>query len=390
MTGFCSPFAGGRPASRADAAQLSCTARLATRPFAVGDACPRSAHGFAAAPRAVFLPAKQQHIAARRVPAAFRSAAQRFHVATQRLVERAVQQCGDASDGTLAVTPMRMGLTDLLRSVPIGLYLEQPRSFLHGLDPRVKLLWLMSFVLCLIRASPWWHIYLVPFVAFLMISALPARVWRSQLLWTLFLGLGIFSFTAFTPDALPATPPELLAKQPWLGNSYKYGIISMTGRSLDLGIRSGVLPFILLTTANMFLLTTAPEEMVAAFEWALKPLARFGFPVEEVCLTLTLAIRFNHLVLEEIQNLAKAVLTRGINWKKMGLFQSLKVWPTVGERLLRNLLGRAEPIAASMCVRGFTSPEEHKLKWHEFHFGTQDRIALAALAALWACRFIVQ
>ena len=37
----------------------------------------------------------------------------------------------------------------------------------------------------------------------------------------------------------------------------------------------------------------------------------------------------------------------------------------VVERLLENLLLRAEQIAAAMDVRGFTSPNEHQVRWHQ-------------------------
>jgi energy-coupling factor transport system permease protein len=42
---------------------------------------------------------------------------------------------------------------DLLRSLPLGLYLEQPITWLHRLDPRIKLAWLLSFLLAIIWSS---------------------------------------------------------------------------------------------------------------------------------------------------------------------------------------------------------------------------------------------
>ena len=42
---------------------------------------------------------------------------------------------------------------DLLRSLPIGLYLEQPTTWLHRLDPRVKMAWLTSILVTPILAN---------------------------------------------------------------------------------------------------------------------------------------------------------------------------------------------------------------------------------------------
>ncbi|MCY7391087.1 MAG: CbiQ family ECF transporter T component, partial [Leptolyngbyaceae cyanobacterium CAN_BIN12] len=47
---------------------------------------------------------------------------------------------------------------DLLRSLPLGLFLEQPTTWLHRLDPRIKLAWLLTFLLAPVLATPFWRI----------------------------------------------------------------------------------------------------------------------------------------------------------------------------------------------------------------------------------------
>jgi Cobalt transport protein len=69
---------------------------------------------------------------------------------------------------------------DLLRSLPIGLYLEQPVTWLHRLDSRVKLAWLMTFLIAPILANPVWRLMLVAMLngaaaAILPFSILPQR-----------------------------------------------------------------------------------------------------------------------------------------------------------------------------------------------------------------------
>lgn len=77
--------------------------------------------------------------------------------------------------------------------------------------------------------------------------------------------------------------------------------------------------FTLIYGTTLYLLTTAPEEITVAIEVLLQPLKRWRIPITEVTLTLTLALRFMPLVLEEIQNLIRAIRTRAINWKKLGV-----------------------------------------------------------------------
>ncbi|MBD0266974.1 MAG: energy-coupling factor transporter transmembrane protein EcfT [Cyanobacteria bacterium Co-bin8] len=298
---------------------------------------------------------------------------------------------------------------DLLRSLPLGLYLEQPVTWLHRLDPRVKMAWLMSILVTPILASPEWRFFLVVLLLVLTLSArVPLRVWRQQMGWLLLLSGLVLLLTMVMPDGLvvaqqprlpsPAEisqltePFETLPPLPQ-PTGYQYVIydrwpITITQRSLELGIRISTLLFTLIYGTNLFLLTTAPEEITAALEDVMAPLRWFKLPVTEIALTVTLALRFIPLVLEEVQNLVRSVQTRAINWKKLGFRGSAQVWLQVVERLLENLLMRAEQIAAAMAVRGFTSPDEHKVEWHRFVLRAWDWFALGLLAVFWWARLV--
>lgn len=277
---------------------------------------------------------------------------------------------------------------DLLRSLPIGLYLEQPQTWLHTLDPRIKLAWLMGFLLSPILANPWWRIALVfALILLTFIARIPLRVWRQQMVWLLFLSVFVFVLTCLFDDGLTIDhQPRLPAisqnfPQP---TNYQYVLIdqawlTVTRRSLELGIRVSTLIFTLIYSTNLYLLTTAPEEITAGLETLMKPLKRLGIPVTEIILTLTLSLRFIPLVLEEIQNLIRSVSTRAINWKKLGLRRSFGLWLMLAEKLLENLLLRAEQIAVAMEVRGFTSPNEHQVQWHRLTLRGRDWVAVGGI-----------
>lgn len=321
---------------------------------------------------------------------------------------------------------------DLLRSLPLGLYLEQPVTWLHHLDSRVKFIWLMSFLLAPLLANPFWRLSLVGLLILLtLLAMIPLRVWRQQMGWLLTLSIFVFIVSAIAPDGLsvqsqrrlpadelafaeqpatlPANAPEF---RPWFFGSgqkaspatsptpsqtlnslpqptdYDYvvrsaGPVTVTRRSLNLAVRVSTLLFTLIYSTNLFLLTTAPEEITAGLESLMRPLRRLNWPVTEITLTLTLSLRFIPLVLEEVQNLVRSVRTRAINWKKLGIRKSLQVWLMVSERLIANLLLRAEQIASAMTVRGFTSPNEHRVQWHQLRLRWGDWVALGSLLLFW-------
>jgi energy-coupling factor transport system permease protein len=164
------------------------------------------------------------------------------------------------------------------------------------------------------------------------------------------------------------------------------GPLTVTQRSLELGIRLSTLLFTLIYGTNLFLLTTAAEEVTVALEVLMRPLRSLNVPVTEIALTVTLALRFIPLVLEETQNLIRSVQTRAINWKKLGFRGSAQVWLAVIERLLKNLLLRAEQTAAAMQVRGFTTPNTHRVTWSELRLRSPDVMALVLLGVFWYAR----
>lgn len=284
---------------------------------------------------------------------------------------------------------------DLLRSLPLGLYLEQPVTWLHHLDSRVKLLWLTSFLAAPLLANPYWRVALVVLLILLTLSAaIPLRVWRQQMGWLLMLSFFVFLVTAIAPDGFaidtqPRLPPSTLnLPQP---TDYNYvvwaaGPVTVTRRSLDLAVRVSTLLFTVIYSSTLYLLTTAPEEITAGLESLMRPLRRLNVPVTEITLTLTLSLRFIPLVLEEVQNLVRSIRTRAINWKKLGIRKSLQVWLMVSERLLENLLLRAEQIASAMTVRGFTSPNEHRVQWHQLRLRWFDWLAMVSLLVFWGLR----
>ena len=291
---------------------------------------------------------------------------------------------------------------DLLRSLPIGLYLEQPVTWLHKLDARVKLIWLMSFLLAPLLANPYWRLALVALLIILTIcAAIPLRVWKQQMGWLIFLCILVFFITMIAPDGLvvnyqPRLPDSEILTQV---SDYQYVLfkesilfdrvkIIITRRSLDLAIRISTLLFTLVYSSNLYLLTTAPEEITAGLENIIRPIQKFKIPITEILLTLTLSLRFIPLVLEEIQNLTRSIRTRAINWKKLGVRKSFNLWLLVSERLLENLLRRAQQISLAMEVRGFTSPNKHRVQWHQFNLFWGDGLAIGILIFFWWLRIM--
>jgi len=308
---------------------------------------------------------------------------------------------------------------DWLRQLPIGQYVDPGeggrRSWLRQLDPRLKLLWTLAFLLTPILAGPFWRLGLVALLLLISLaSGLPLRLWlRGVILWLLVaLLVGLLSCVLPVGGAPPATlqrPPtelrlqparlpggapversglawELLRWGPARFGPLQLGPIVVTRRSAELGLNSATLLFTLIHSANLLLLTTSPEQLVWAIDWWLIPLGRLGLPAERLGFILLLSLRFLPLVQEELQNLLRSLATRAVHLKALGWRGGLALLLALGERLLANVLLRSEQGAEALLARGGRWLPPQELREESSGLGAVSWIALAALVLLLGLR----
>jgi energy-coupling factor transport system permease protein len=92
----------------------------------------------------------------------------------------------------------------------------------------------------------------------------------------------------------------------------------------------------------------------------MSPLAWLGMPVDRISFQLLLSLRFLPLVQEEFQNLLRALASRAVNIRRLGFKATLALVISVAERLLANILLRAEQGADALVARGgFWLPPDH-------------------------------
>ena len=89
---------------------------------------------------------------------------------------------------------------DWLHKVPIGQYVAGDSGWIRRLDPRLKLTWVLMFLLTPLLSGPTWRVGLVVGLSILtFFSSLPLRIWgRSFCLVLLLAGL-VGSFAMFLP-----------------------------------------------------------------------------------------------------------------------------------------------------------------------------------------------
>ncbi|KAL6193880.1 hypothetical protein ACLB2K_034964 [Fragaria x ananassa] len=249
---------------------------------------------------------------------------------------------------------------------PIGQYVSEPVTFLHSLDPRIKLVWLLALVVLPARSHIILRFGLVFYLAILSIWVLPRHAWMDQLgrvsliSGLLFIMLGLGADGAPPLVQLRTPPPAItgLSNLPasLAGYSYlifKLGPIQFTQKGLSVASTAACLTFTVFQSASLCLTTTTPEELAFALRWFMLPLANLGVPVAEIILTLMLSLRFISLVFDEVRNVALGIVSRRVDWQQLTMVETIDVFFAYFRRIFKNIFSHAEQISQAMIARGF-------------------------------------
>ena len=191
-----------------------------------------------------------------------------------------------------------------------------------------------------------------------------------QLVGVLKLCLVVGFFTLLAADSVTVPYQDRLPAEPHLlalplfedTTSYKYtlanlGLIKITMRSVNLATAACALQFATIQTTIICLTTTSPESLTKAYtQFFLLPLKWLRLcNVSELSLSVLLSFRFLGLIFEELQNVAKGMLARNIDWKGMVMASKIDIGTTLITKAVNNLLSTSTQIARSMMSRGYSA-----------------------------------
>ncbi|QCD77069.1 protein ABCI12, chloroplastic [Vigna unguiculata] len=280
---------------------------------------------------------------------------------------------------------------------PIGQFVPYPTTFLHSVDPRVKLVWLLALVVLPARSHIIMRFGLVIYLTLLSMWVLPRNAWTDQLGRVYFLSGLLFITLGLGSDGVPAlvqlrTPPPAMMGLPHLpvsltGYAYtitKLGPLTFTRKGLSVASTVACLTFTVFQSASLCLTTTTPEQLAFALRWFMLPLRYIGVSVSEIVLTLLLSLRFISLVFDEVRNIALGIVSRRINWKQLTVMETIDIFFNYFRRIFKNIFSHAEQISQAMIVRGFKGDSgSHKIYFlSESSFGMVDAICLLFLTVV--------
>lgn len=262
----------------------------------------------------------------------------------------------------------------MLRDITIGQY-YQTESVVHKLDPRVKLVGTIAYIISLfLYDNIWGYICAGLFLAVIIkISKVPFKFMVKGMKAIIFLLMITVVFNLFL------TPGEVLVTL-WKLQITKEGV-KVAG---FLAIRL----IFLIMGSSVMTLTTTPNNLTDGMESLLNPLKVIKLPVHEIAMMMSIALRFIPILLEETDKIMKAQIARGADFESGNIFKKAKAMVPLLVPLFISAFRRANDLAMAMearCYRG----GDGRTKMKPLIYKKRDYISFAILLAYLAGSILI-
>ena len=229
----------------------------------------------------------------------------------------------------------------MLRDITLGQY-YQTESVIHRLDPRVKLVGTICYIVSLFLVNNIWGYLLAAFFLALMIklSNVPFKYMVKGMKAVLFLLLLTVIFNLFL------TPGEAL---------FSLWKLTVTKEGIRLAVFMAIRLSLLIIGASVMTLTTTPNNLTDGMEKLMKPLRKLRVPVHEIAMMMSIALRFIPILLEETDKIMKAQIARGADFESGNIIKKAKALVPLLVPLFISAFRRANDLAMAMearCYRG--------------------------------------
>ena len=231
----------------------------------------------------------------------------------------------------------------MIREMTLGQYYKAD-SILHKLDPRVKLLGTLLFVITLFFPKSLLSLGIA--TAFLILIVKLSKVPVSMMirgvkpLFIIICFSAIINMISVSGDMLVKIGPITIAKQGlWMA-------FYLVVRLVYLVIGSSVMTF-----------TTTPNQLTDGLEKGFHFLKKVHVPVHEIAMMMSIALRFIPILTEELDKIMKAQMARGADFESGNLIHKVKNMVPLLVPLFVSAFRRADDLAMAMEARCYNGGE---------------------------------
>lgn len=216
-------------------------------------------------------------------------------------------------------------------------------SIIHKLDARVKIIILFLFLIFIFISKTFiGNLFSLAFLlSIIIISKIPFKIVLKSLKPLLF----IILFTFFINMLFMPSGNEI----------FKFGFIKITNGGIIYSLKITLRLLILIVASSMLTFTTEILEFADGIEYLLIPLKKIKFPSHEISMMITIALRFIPTIIEELEKIKKAQMSRGIDFENGNIIKRAKSFIPILIPLFVSAFKRADELAVAMesrCYRG--------------------------------------
>lgn len=254
----------------------------------------------------------------------------------------------------------------MLRDITIGQYFPIS-SPMHRLDPRVKLVLTVLYIVALFLPKTWLGLALA--VVLLAVAYALARIPLSMVLKSVRPILLLVTITAALNLFYNKDGTVL----------FQWWILTVT----DVGLAKTVFIIVrilcLIVGSSLLTYTTTPTALTDAIERLLSPLKIVRLNVHELAMMMTIALRFIPTLIEETDKIMSAQKARGADMESGGLIRRIRALLPVLIPLFASSFRRAYELALAMecrCYRG----GEGRTRMKQLRLALRDGVSLGVMA----------
>ncbi len=255
-----------------------------------------------------------------------------------------------------------------MREVSFGQYYPT-KSFVHRCDPRAKILFLIAYIVAVFLSKNFYALGACAalFAVVAIFSGVPFSALLRSVKAVLFLlifmtVLNLFFFQGETV---------------W----WQWKFIVITKEAVYYTIFLAVRLFLLVLGSSLLTLTTTPVSLADGIESLLSPLKVIRFPVHELALIMSIALRFIPILTDETGRIMNAQKARGADFETGSLAKRVKAIIPILIPLLISAFRRADELGDAMEARCY-SGSKVRTKYKKLTFGWRDAIAFLTIAVL--------
>ena len=254
----------------------------------------------------------------------------------------------------------------MIRDITIGQYYPA-NGILHRLDPRVKIVCTLLYLLSLLffMENVWGYVVATIFlVSVICLSKVPLKFIVKGLKPIIMLMMITVLFNLlFTKN----------------GNKlWGFWVFTITDDGIKMAVFTTIRLIYLIVGSSLMTFTTTPNALTDGLEKLLWPLRKIRVPVHEIAMMMSIALRFVPILLEETDKIMKAQIARGADLESGNIIRKAKAMIPILVPLFVSAFRRANDLAMAMEARCYHGGEG-RTKMKPLVYQTRDIAAYGVI-----------